>query len=245
MSFRAGPQAAFLYNHPTYASLGAAHEKMHVYARTLLQRVVNNETISESDFDRFNNTLDRMRLEFQSLRLELADLVQNRDPLTGARNRLNLLASLREQYALVQRGVQVCAIVMLDLDHFKRVNDEYGHSIGDAVLVATVNCLQAHARPYDRIYRYGGEEFLLCMPGMTLDQARDAAERLREAIAALQIPVNKSGESIQITASFGVAVLSASRSVEDSIDRMDKAMYVAKTSGRNRVATEEDGGPAG
>ena len=83
------------------------------------------------------------------------------------------------------------------------------------------------------------------MPGMTLDQARDAAERLREAIAALQIPVNKSGESIQITASFGVAVLSASRSVEDSIDRMDKAMYVAKTSGRNRVATEEDGGPAG
>ena len=230
--------AAFLHDHPTFASLGQTHEKMHSGARTLLQQSSDDLPISSSDLDQFNNVLDRMRLEVQGLRHEFADMAQNRDPLTGARNRASLLSDLREQHALAQRGVHACALAMLDLDHFKRINDEYGHAAGDAALVSTVQCLQALLRPYDRIYRYGGEEFLLCMPSTTLDQAREVVERMRAAVAAQSIRFDNAGHFLQVTASFGVAALAQSRSVEDSIDRADKAMYEAKTAGRNHVAVE-------
>lgn len=230
--------AAFLREHPTFASMGQAHEKMHSGARTLLQRVSDKLPISSDDLDKFNNVLDRMRLKVQALQHELADMAQNRDPLTGARNRASLLSDLREQHALAQREVQACALAMLDLDHFKRINDEYGHAAGDAALVSTVQCLQALLRPYDRIYRYGGEEFLLCMPSTTLDQAREVADRMRVAIAAQSIRLDNAGHVLQVTASFGVATLAPSRSVEDSIDRADKALYEAKAAGRNRVAVE-------
>lgn len=230
--------ATLLQDHPTFTSLAQAHEKMHSNARTLLQRVSDDLPISSGDFDQFNNVLDRMRLEVQALRHEFADLAQNQDPLTGARNRASLLSDLREQHALAQRGVQSCALAMLDLDHFKRINDEYGHVAGDTVLVSTVRCLQTLLRPYDRIYRYGGEEFLLCMPSTTLDQAREVANRMRATIAAQRIPVDNAGHFLQVTASFGVVALAQSRSVEDSIDRADKAMYEAKTAGRNCVVVE-------
>lgn len=230
--------AAFLHDHPTFASLGQAHEKMHSGARTLLQRTSDGLPISSSDFDQFNNVLDRMRLEVQALRHEFADMAQSQDPLTGARNRASLLSDLREQNALVQRGAHACALAMLDLDHFKRINDEYGHAAGDAALISTVQCLQALLRPYDRIYRYGGEEFLLCMPSTTPDEARGVAERMRVAIAAQSIQFGNAGHFLQVTASFGVAALAQSRSVEDSLDRADKLMYVAKTAGRNRVVVE-------
>ncbi|MDZ4251820.1 MAG: diguanylate cyclase, partial [Sulfuritalea sp.] len=230
--------AAFLQDYPTFASLGRAHEKMHSGARTLLQRTLDDLPISSSDLDQFNNILDRMRLEVQALRHEFADMAQNRDPLTGARNRASLLSDLREQHGLVQRGVHSCALAMLDLDHFKRINDEYGHTAGDAALISTVQCLQALLRPYDRIYRYGGEEFLLCMPGTTLDEACGVAERMHTAISAQSIQFDNAGRFLQVTASFGVAALAQSRSVEDSIDRADKAMYEAKTTGRNRVVAE-------
>ncbi len=227
----------FLKEHPTFVSLGPVHENMHISARVLLKRVADGLPISVEDFDRFNNLLDNMRLEFQALRHELAEMVQNRDPLTGARNRASLLAYLREQQALVERGVQVCSIAMVDLDHFKRVNDEHGHAAGDAVLVVTVKCLQALVRQYDRIYRYGGEEFLVCMPGITLEQARNAAERMRVAIADQGVPYG-TDQSLRVTASFGVASITQSRSVEDCIACADKAMYAAKAAGRNCVSVE-------
>ncbi|WKE67002.1 diguanylate cyclase [Gallaecimonas kandeliae] len=227
--------AAFLRDHPSFHSLGPAHEKMHVCARALLQRVQDGLPISPNAFDQFNNALDRMRLEFQALRQELTDMMQNRDPLTGARNRSTLLPFLREQQALVKRGLQSCVIAMLDLDHFKDVNDTHGHTVGDAVLVALVGRLQQMIRPYDRIYRYGGEEFLICLPGMTLDEAGRAVERMRGAVACQAIPFDEAGRSLQVTISIGLAELSSTGSVEEAIDCADKAMYEAKEAGRNQV----------
>jgi|TARA_R110000851_G_scaffold181511_2_gene329610 diguanylate cyclase len=127
---------------------------------------------------------------------------------------------------------------MLDLDHFKRVNDEYGHLAGDKVLISTVQCLQTILRPYDRIYRYGGEEFLLCMPGTTPEEAREVAERMCHAVAAQRIQPDGFDNILQVTASLGVAMLDPSRPVEASIEIADKTMYEAKKSGRNRVVTE-------
>lgn len=226
--------AGFLRDHPAFVAIGQVHEQMHRSATHLLQRVAYELPVSANDLDQFNNVLDRLRLELQCLFSEFVETTRNRDPLTGARNRTSLLTDLREQQALVRRGAQHCTLAMIDVDHFKDINDRYGHAAGDAVLVATSRCLQAHVRPYDRIYRYGGEEFPLCMPNTTVDAALEIAERLRIAVAAQQIRYG-GGPGLQITASFGVAALDAERPVEESIDRADKSMYQAKTAGRNRI----------
>jgi diguanylate cyclase len=207
---------------------------MHKGAAVLLQRVADELAISANEFDQFNNALDRMRLEIQSLWRELVETAQNRDPLTGARTRASLISDLREQHALARRGVQQCKLAMIDLDHFKEVNDRHGHAAGDAVLASTLQCMQAIVRPYDRIYRYRGEEFPMCMPNTTVNAALAMAERLRTAVAAQQIG-HGSGPASQVTASFGVAALDATHPVEESIDRADHAMYRAKAAGRNRV----------
>ncbi len=230
-----GEGAALLRDHDAFAGLGEAHKQMHGGAARILQRSADELPISVSELDVFSNLLDRMRLETQSLRSELAEMAQNRDPLTGARNRASVLSDLREQQALVRRGLQECALVMVDLDHFKDVNDRNGHAAGDAVLTAAVQCLRAGVRPYDRVYRFGGEEFLVLMPQTTLDAAMVASERLRAAVAAQEIQAAAGAAALHVTASFGVAALEAATPVEESLDRADKALYQAKNAGRNRV----------
>lgn len=224
-----------LRDHLAFASLGKAHEQMHNSATHLLQLIADDLAITPADIDSFHNMLDRMVLEMQSLRREFADVVQNRDPLTGARNRVSMLSDLREQHALVRRGAQQCAIMIVDVDHFKDFNDHYGHPAGDVVLASISQCLEVSVRPYDRIYRYGGEEFLLYMPNTTMDVAVGLAERLRAAVASKEIRAASSGPVLRVTASFGVAPLEVDRSVEESIDQADRALYQAKSRGRNRV----------
>ncbi len=229
--------AALLGDYGAFEALGQAHEQMHEGGARILQRSADGLPISVDDLDQFNNLLDRLRLEIQSLRRDVAEAAQNRDSLTGARDRTTLLSDLREQQALARRGIQDCALVMIDVDHFKQVNDTHGHRAGDAVLASTSQCLQAQVRPYDRVYRYGGEEFLVLMPQISLEEAVAAAERLRAAVEAQAIDGASAGQALKVTASFGVAELAAEPPVEASIDRADKAMYAAKSAGRNRVET--------
>ena len=210
---------------------------MHAGATRLLQRVEDELPISPGELDQFNNLLDHMRLELESLRRDLTDAAVNRDPLTDARNRASLLSDLREQHALVRRGLQECAIVMIDLDHFKDVNDSHGHAAGDVVLRSIAHSLQATLRSYDRLYRYGGEEFLLCSPQTSLDAAAELADRLRAALGELSIQAGE-GDPIHITASLGVAALDGTHPVEDSVQRADEAMYRAKKAGRNRIEVD-------
>jgi diguanylate cyclase len=224
-----------LRDQPAFVALGGVHERMHGSATRLLQRVEDELPISAGDLDQFNNLLDQMHLELESLRRDLAETAQNRDPLTEARNRAGMLSDLREQHALVRRGLQECTLVMIDIDHFKDVNDSYGHAMGDAVLKLIAQCLQADMRPYDRLYRYGGEEFLLCSPQTSVAATASLAERLRSDVAELRIQNGAGGQIVQVTASFGVAALDGTRPVEEAIERADKAMYRAKMAGRDRV----------
>tara|TARA_R110001592_G_scaffold6774_3_gene36680 strand:- start:7842 stop:8717 length:876 start_codon:yes stop_codon:yes gene_type:complete len=230
------PHVQFLQENPLFISLGKAHEKMHRRARHLIQRISDGLPILVRDWDPFDDSIVKMRVKIQALREEFAAVVQNRDPLTEAKTRARLLTELCEQQALVQRGKQLCVIAMVDLDHFKRINDEYGHAAGDIVLVSTVKQLKSHLRPYDRIYRYGGEEFIICMPSTSVEQSREVIERMRVAIAAQHFDFGKA----HVTASFGVSVLRASRTVEESIHCADKAMYRAKAAGRNRVELDPE-----
>lgn len=155
-----------------------------------------------------------------------------RDPLTGLYNRRYMEDTLQRAVQLAQREKHDVSIVMIDLDHFKRLNDQHGHAKGDTVLRDAASVIVHQLRESDVACRYGGEELLVVMPNCSLEDAAHKAERLRIGIAALSQP------GIDISASFGVASIPAtSSSAHDLMQAADAALYVAKEQGRNRVVT--------
>jgi diguanylate cyclase (GGDEF)-like protein/PAS domain S-box-containing protein len=155
------------------------------------------------------------------------------DPLTGAFNRRHGNARLVAELDRRSRSGQPCAVMMLDIDWFKSINDEYGHDAGDAVLCAMVLVCNGGLRTADMLARWGGEEFLILLPDTDAAAAVAIAERLRETISTKKVPVGSDG-SITFTVSIGVAT-PANHNVHDLLRRADEALYVAKTHGRNRV----------
>jgi diguanylate cyclase (GGDEF)-like protein len=207
---------------------------MHEMARHLLQKIQSPEGIAPLDYDYFSNALEQMRIEIFTLKHELEHLLESRDPLTGATNRITMLPTLREQQELIKRQGEPCSIAMIDFDLFKGINDTYGHNAGDTVLVNITRYLIENIRPYDKIFRYGGEEFLLCFPFTELKSCKKMVERFRKGIEKMVIAVNNN-QSIHVTVSIGVALLHPEYEAEKSVDHADQAMYDAKTAGRNCV----------
>lgn len=158
------------------------------------------------------------------------------DPLTGAANRRRLEDELAYQARVVGSGLDV-ALVYLDLDRFKAVNDVHGHTVGDRVLVAVGRALEEHVRSGDLVARLGGEEFLVVAPGMTLDDARTLAERLRSAVPGAV----RAEAPVDVTASLGVTALRPAEDPAAAIGRVDALMYRAKRAGRDRVEVDGDG----
>jgi diguanylate cyclase len=217
-----------------YIALGEKHKLMHQMAEKLLSDAQNEGPVNVFDFDSFANALEGMRLELSALKHELENMLYNHDALTGAITRFGILPAFREQHELVKRGIQSCCIVMADFDNFKSINDQYGHLVGDRVLTQSVHFMIEHLRSYDKVFRYGGEEFFLLLQHTELEAGIDLVERLREGIESLPIDI-EGIEPIYLTASFGVVTLDPDSPVESSIDRADKAMYMAKAAGRNCV----------
>lgn len=217
-----------------FAEVEAEHQRMHQYATSLLRAAAQGTPISLADYERFVSALKRTRLEIQSLKRELEVSLYNIDALTGVPGRMEMLKKLREHREFVVRGVHPCAIAMLDVDHFKQVNDVHGHLVGDHVLVAIARYVQAHLRPYDLIFRYGGEEFLLCMPDTDLETGREVCDRLRIELGTLSHEA-QGGAGFKVTVSMGVAALSADYTAEEAINRADQALLAAKAAGRDRV----------
>jgi diguanylate cyclase (GGDEF)-like protein len=158
------------------------------------------------------------------------------DELTGLTNRRSILDALEQQLAMARRSGQPLSLLMLDLDHFKRVNDSFGHLAGDAVLRQVAAGIASRLRTQDIAGRYGGEEFLVILPGTTADGAVQLAEELRTSIAAERIEIGE-GHRVTITISIGVCggIPTADQRVEDLIDAADRALYRAKENGRDRV----------
>jgi diguanylate cyclase (GGDEF)-like protein len=204
---------------------------MHQLAANLLLTEAADETIPLLDYENFNNSINNMRLQLRTLKHEMEDLLYNHDSLTRAYNRIGMLTKLRELQEFVKRNIQSCCIVMMDLDHFKSINDVHGHLAGDQVLAALAGYIMTHLRPYDKLFRYGGEEFLISLPHTNSKSGLEVVERLREGIAASSI--HYEGKEICITASFGLTLLDPDVSAEQSVQRADRALYAAKCSGRN------------
>jgi len=170
-------------------------------------------------------------------RNELLQRLAVTDPLTDLANRRNLMNCLRKEFSRTQRMQTPLSLIMIDLDHFKRINDTYGHQGGDQVLSTIGHLLAESIRPYDIAARYGGEEFSLLLPETEHQVAEQIAERLREQIHGLRFE----GElrKLTSTASFGVASCPAQNigSADDLIKQADDALYRAKDMGRNRVVS--------
>jgi two-component system cell cycle response regulator len=158
----------------------------------------------------------------------------NKDQLTMLENRSAIASTLEQEVARCHRDRRTVGIILLDLDHFKKVNDTYGHFAGDAVLRETAARLRHNMRPYDRVGRYGGEEFLVVLPNCDLEQAANQAERMRDRLNATKMMVD--GIEMQVSASFGVTVSDGSERSPDVFVRVaDEALYRAKAGGRNCV----------
>ncbi|MBR0798471.1 GGDEF domain-containing protein [Bradyrhizobium jicamae] len=162
---------------------------------------------------------------------ELAEL----DELTGAFNRRCIMRMLEEEIARCERSGSTSAIALIDLDHFKRINDTYGHPIGDEALRTFAISMFANIRSIDRFGRYGGEEFLLVLPDLSQEDAGRALERLRRIIADLDWSAFSPG--MQVTISAGVTTLRPNETSDTLLARADRALYTAKARGRNRIAS--------
>ncbi|WP_331344346.1 GGDEF domain-containing protein [Cellvibrio sp. UBA7661] len=157
-----------------------------------------------------------------------------RDPLTGVFNRDGLAPIF--QLGFDSDVTPLLSLIFIDIDHFKKVNDTYGHPIGDQVLLAFAQTLSANTRTHDLLARWGGEEFVLACPDTSLENALGLAEKLRRAIEESEWP-----KQLKLTASFGVAQMMEGESPTDFIARADKALYVAKAQGRNCVRASNQG----
>ncbi len=155
------------------------------------------------------------------------------DPLTGLWNRRAFEQALRRDLARAARTKDAVSLVMLDVDHFKRLNDTYGHPIGDQVLIEVGRALRTSIRGGDFPTRVGGEEFIVILTNATAEQARLVAERIQHALERVVVSTPK-GE-VRVTASFGVAAAHADSTVEELVARVDGALYAAKQGGRNTV----------
>jgi diguanylate cyclase (GGDEF)-like protein len=153
------------------------------------------------------------------------------DPLTNVFNRRSINSSLEN---LDSSTPETYAIVLIDLDHFKQINDNFGHHKGDETLISVGEILKIHLRDTDIVGRFGGEEFILVLKNSSLEQTKTIAERCRHAISELKI-LSDEGEALKVSASFGIALSNAKTTPQQLITQADRALYQAKALGRNRV----------
>ena len=191
------------------------------------------------------NAAEQLSLALANLRMRQQLRDQSiRDPLTGLFNRRYLDESLTREQGRCQRKTAPLSVLMLDVDHFKKFNDSYGHQSGDTALQLISEVLRDTAsRGTDIVARYGGEEFCIILPDTDEEGAHEVAERIRLKINALAIPRGEDKEPVSVTASFGIATCGADCPAGDSsqiISRADQALYVAKSLGRNRVEIFRD-----
>ncbi|WP_420238596.1 diguanylate cyclase [Telmatobacter bradus] len=213
-----------------YALAGLAMLYTAWYMRTHKMRIMQRRlkelvAIRTAELMEKNRALEAARKELE--------YKASHDPLTGLLNRGALLELLVREMDRCERKNSSLVVVILDLDYFKRVNDTYGHAVGDAVLVEVSFRLRSALRPYDAIGRYGGEEFVLVLPELDESTALNRLDALRTVIAAQ--PVLSAGNIVQVTASFGYTLFKPHDHAASLLQRADAALYLAKAAGRNRV----------
>jgi diguanylate cyclase (GGDEF)-like protein len=211
------------------AAQAQANRQLRILESVLEKRIEERTTELNQSNQKLMEQLEYINSLQDKLRQEAV-----RDPLTGLFNRRHLNEMLPIEFARAKRSNDPLTIFLLDIDHFKNVNDTHGHQVGDVVLQMVSEVLKKNVRLGDIVCRYGGEEFLLVMPGMKIEDARIRAEILRTIIASQRV-AGRDG-TFSVTISIGAALYPQdSQTEEDLISMADEALYRAKQGGRNRV----------
>ena len=209
--------------------------------KVLIQSLIDELNKAATRAAKLEASFQEKQRELDTIRDSLAKSEERArtDTLTGLANRRALDEFLRKtQTAAMEKGEPFCTL-LIDVDHFKRFNDDFGHEVGDQVLKLLAKLLSERLREGDLPARYGGEELVVVLPGADLATASEVGERIRRAVSEGQIIRRSTGEKLPgITVSIGVAQFRGGEPLADLIDRCDRALYLAKKNGRNRVQAE-------
>jgi len=227
---------------PRFRVIVNAHEVTHDRARQMAHRLQNGGAIEPARYDAFLDSLKTLQTEIKAIHGELSALINSADPLTGAENRISMRVRLEERIDACSQPPSKSWFLMMDLDHFKKVNDTYGHPTGDAVLAGIANTVKTNIRADDLFFRYGGEEFLICIDKVDRRRIEEIADRLRLSIARQKFS-GPDNQVFSVTASFGVLQLERTMSMSEALNRTDAALYQAKNDGRNCVRLDENAAP--
>ena len=195
-------------------------------------------TVNEVAIARQQVALAELRIERLKNDLELVSKLVREDQLTGALNRRGLEDALEREVARSERLQTPLCVALIDLDNFKNVNDALGHQVGDQVLVHLVNMVMQTLRTNDMIGRYGGDEFLVLMPGSQIEDAYEVISRLKRRLSLK--PLRWEDQELLVTFSAGVSMRRAGEDTQTMIQRADHAMYEAKKAGRDRISAASE-----
>ncbi|MGB7290922.1 MAG: diguanylate cyclase [Thermodesulfobacteriota bacterium] len=231
--------STYFVNDEDFLLVKKAHQEMHDIARVLALKSKLEDTITKEDYD----VLSEKEQELTTLLLKLKDKLHENmskiDFLTGVPTRQPFFQTLSMEHARALRKGEPCVIALIDLDNLKDVNDTYGHLSGDKVLKNAAQYLIHNLRKYDSICRYGGDEFLICIPQTTPDTAREIITRLQTGLSSLPITLDE-GIVVNITASAGATLMATEHSIDEIIARADEALYNAKRQGKNQISFFEN-----
>jgi diguanylate cyclase len=223
---------------PSIDRLAVQHDQLHTMAKLVLMKTPDGKPVGRKDYESVIVKYDELMQGLRRLERAFSVAASGLDLLTGLRSRVGLREDLvREHSRFLRTGKPFC-IAMMDIDHFKSINDAHGHDAGDRVLAAVADQVSRSIRPFDDAYRLGGEEFLLCLKEADLAVGLVVLERLRAGIEKLPITVGN-GPLVSITASFGLTVSTGETAVEELLHRADQALYRAKNQGRNAIVVLE------
>lgn len=237
---------AHITTNESYAkSLANAQSRLAGLSEAEQVRVIVSLLVAENERMRADGETLRARLEdshqqIKTLRSSLsrAEEVVLKDPLTGTGNRRQFDVTMEKAILDCQQKGIPLSLVMCDIDHFKRVNDAFGHQVGDELIKMFARVIEANIRDVDTVIRYGGEEFAIILPQTEQDTAKSVAERIRRQFEGKRLTIRETNQKIgQLTASFGVAEYRPGDDVGTLVQRADTKLYDAKSSGRNRVSS--------
>jgi len=219
---------------PALEHLNTMHDQLHTLVKLVLIKTPTGQKIDHSDDESVIIKYMELMHELRRFERAFAQADSDLDPLTGLRTRTAMKQDLEREISRTVRTRRPFFVAIMDIDHFKKVNDTYGHESGDRVLAAVANQISGNLRIHDDAYRIGGEEFLLCLKETDAAGSFMVLERLRLGLEKKPVALTD-GKTVPITASFGMATCTAIIKPDSLLRKADEALYRAKHEGRNRV----------
>lgn len=223
---------------PVIDRLAVLHDQLHTLARLVLMKVPEGRGLDAADYDAITVKFHAFITGIRRLERAFTIAASGLDLLTGLRSRVGMADELQREMERFKRTHKPFCLAIVDIDHFKAVNDTYGHDTGDQVLAAVADVISRKIRSFDDAYRLGGEEFLICFKEIDGVTALTVLERLRLTLAEHPIAVERHAP-LRITASFGLIESKPDVSIDQLLHDADQALYRAKHGGRNRIVVAE------